>query len=88
MHSRLAYMASIVIFLCYTMTPDLSLAKEFKASLAQMPTYAEDNKNGILIDLLREIEKKQGTVSKSTYIHLQDRYATLSLEFTICICRI
>lgn len=39
-------------------------AKEFAASLAQMPVYAESVDKGVLVDLVKAIEKESGTVIK------------------------
>lgn len=41
-----------------------ALAKDLKASFAQMPTYAESADKGVLIDLVKAIEKEAGVTIK------------------------
>lgn len=43
-----------------TLSPLLALSAQYKVSLAQMPVYAESKSKGVLVDLVKAIEKTNG----------------------------
>src|SRR3569833_1624514 len=59
-------------------------AKELKASLAQMPVYAESMDKGILVDLVKQIEKESGVTLHRDVVHFVrsiDNVINLQVDF-------
>lgn len=48
------------VLAAFFMVPSIGAAKTWKASLAQMPVYAESKEKGVLVDFIKALEKASG----------------------------
>ena len=58
------FIVAMVVFFITVFVPFLAGAKEYKASLANMPVYAESADKGVLVDFVKAISKVSGSPIK------------------------